>query len=162
MRVVILGTTGSGKSTVANKLRRKYQLPVLEVDNEVSRLNNGKWPKSQTLVDKLFEKTNQYVLDTNDVIYITPYLSKENIIKFYNKGFTFIELHANIDALLKRRIKRDNPSKQEIERFTQNYQGYFEITQDPAIAKLFTKSIDTTKKTKGEVLNDILNQLEIQ
>lgn len=161
MKIVLLGITGSGKSTIAQKISDVFSLQVIEADNEVIRLNNGLWPKDEQIIDKYFEKTSDKVLEMDNIVYVISWLSKKRVKQFSDKGFKIIELHASIEVLLKRKIQRDNPAESEINRFKENFNGYYEVVFDEKVKPLITLSLDTTTMKPEEVLKEItiaLNQ----
>lgn len=56
MKVVLLGITGSGKSTTAQSVAGPLNLKVVEADNEVIRLNHGLWPDDEEVINKYFQE----------------------------------------------------------------------------------------------------------
>lgn len=44
MKVFLLGAPGSGKTTLMAPLRERLAIPVLDMDEEVKRVNGGVWP----------------------------------------------------------------------------------------------------------------------
>ena len=156
MKILILGLTGSGKSTCAKRIAEKFSLMLVEADDEVLRLNRGVWPKQESVIDKYFEMTNDEVLRKDTILYVISWLEKERIKEFTNKGFKIIELHADMDELLKRKQHRDDPSTEEINRFWTNYHNYLRVVNDPKLKNVFLLKLDTTnlapKQTEELVL----------
>lgn len=159
MKIVILGLTGSGKSTIAKTIATELNLTVVEADDEVKRLNNGIWPKEEEIIDKYFELTNKTILTKDNILYVTSWLEKERIEEFVNNGFKIIELHANEEELLKRKVARDKVKKSELGRFRINYKIYLDITQSANINNLFHISINTTKLSPEQVAAKVLDSL---
>ncbi len=160
MKVVLLGITGSGKSTTARSIAGPLNLNIIEADNEVIRLNNDFWPDDEETIDKYFQATSEKVLLMDDVLYVISWLSKERIRQFIQNGFKVIELHAPVEELLKRKIQRDNPTEDAINRFKENYGGYYEVVDDEEIKPLLTLSLDTSTMKPEEVVSAILRALE--
>lgn len=160
MKVVLLGITGSGKSTTAQSVAGPLNLKVVEADNEVIRLNHGLWPDDEEIIDKYFQVTSDEVLKMNDVLYVISWLSKERIQQFIQNGFKVIELHAPVEELLRRKIRRDNPTKVSINRFKESYGGYYEVVEDKEIRPLLTLSLDTSTMKPEEVANTIISALK--
>lgn len=158
-KLLLLGITGSGKSTISEPIGQALGLKILEVDQEVIRLNNGLWPKDDDIIRKYMLATNDAVLEMDHVLYVTSWLSKENIKRFYNKEFKIIELHADLKELLKRKIKRDNPSQDQINQFKEDSEGYYEVINDPEIQPLIILSLDTTDMSIKSVINKITAKL---
>lgn len=160
MKVVLLGITGSGKSTSAQSIAKPLNLKVIEADNEVIRLNHGLWPEDEKIIDKYFQSTSDEVLKMNDVLYVISWLSKKRIQQFIENGFKVVELHAPVEELLRRKIQRDNPTKASINRFKENYGGYYEVIDDEKIKPLLTLSLDTSTMKPEEVISAILRALQ--
>lgn len=161
MKIILLGITGSGKSTIAQKIASVFGIQVIEADNEVIRLNNGLWPKEEQIIDKYFQIISDKVLEMDNIVYVISWLSKKRVKQFFDKGFKIIELHASIEELLKRKVQRDNPAESEINRFKENFNGYYEVVFDEKVKPLITLSLDTTTMKPEEVLKEItiaLNQ----
>lgn len=151
MKVLLLGLTGSGKSTISKDIAKKYNLIVVEADDEVIRLNNGLWPEDEALINKYFDQTSLKILHEDNVLYVISWMDKAEILKFVANGFKVIELHAQLEELIKRKINRDNPSENQINRFKNNYQGYIDVITDSEVQKTLSVSIDTTNLTSEEV-----------
>lgn len=159
-KVVILGLTGSGKSTIGKVLKDKYNLNVIEVDDKVLEMNNNVWPQEEKELDDFFEKINDEIIKTEGpVIYITSWLSKERIKQFHDKGFIIIELHANFETLLERKSKRDKKSKDQYSQFKENYQGYIDLINDPSIKSLFIEKIDTSNMASEKVFKKMIDYI---
>lgn len=159
MKVVLLGITGSGKSTTAQSIAGPLNLNVVEADNEVIRLNHGLWPEDEDVIDKYFQVTSDRVLSMDNVLYVISWLSKERIQQFAQNGFKVIELHASVEELLKRKIQRDDPTEDAINRFKENYGGYYEVVEDKEIKPLLTLSLDTSTMKPEDAVNTILKAL---
>jgi len=151
MRVLLLGLTGAGKTTVAKIIAEKHNFNLVEADDEVIKLNGG-WPDDEKIIDKYFEVTNDRVLDLDSILYVISWLTPKGIKEFYDRGFLIIELHANFDELLKRKMARDGMSDEERERFGENYKGYVQDILSDETRKKFTLSLDTTYLTPEEIL----------
>ena len=159
MKVLILGITGSGKSSIAGSIAQALGLEVIEVDEEVIKLNSGLWPKDEKTIDKYMEATNDIVVEMDTILYVTSWLNKRRVVQFHQNGFRIIELHAAINKLLDRKIKRDNPAPHEIDRFKENHDGYYEVVNDEEIAPLISLSIDTSEVSSDEAREKILSFL---
>ena len=159
-KLLLLGITGSGKSTISRPIGYAFGLKVLEVDQEVIRLNNGLWPKDGDIIRKCMMATNDTALKMGGILYVTSWLNKQDIKKFYENGFKIIELHADFEELLKQKIKRDNPPQNQIDQFKEDSEGYYEVINDQEIQPLLTLSLDTTNMPIKSVINSILKALK--
>jgi len=159
MKVLILGLTGSGKSTCAKVVASKFFLKIVEADDEVLKLNDGIWPKEESIIDKYFEIANDKVLGMSNVLYLISWLEKERIKEFFQKGFKIIELRADFDELLRRKRKRGNLDLKEARRFKNNYQGYLKIVNDSELKSAFLLRLDTTSLAPNQVEKLIIKTL---
>ncbi|MFC1622211.1 shikimate kinase [Patescibacteria group bacterium] len=160
MKVCLLGLTGCGKSTIAPDIANFFNLNLIEADEEVISNNNGIWPKNEEIIDKYFELTNSKVINKNNILYVISWLDKGWVTKFYENNFTIIELHADLDELIKRKTKRDKIAEKELNRFKKNYKGYFDVILDPLVSNNFSLSIDTTHKNPRKVLKTVIQELK--
>jgi len=154
-KLLLLGITGSGKSTISKSIGQALGLKVLQVDHEVIRLNNGLWPKDADTISKYMLTINDAVLEMDGILYMTSWLSKQSVKQFHEKGFRIIELHANFEELLRRKIKRDNPTQNQIDKFREDSKGYYEVINDKEIQPLITLSLDTTGMSIESVIKAI-------
>lgn len=157
---MLLGITGSGKSTISESIAKSLGLEIFEVDREVIRFNNGFWPKDAAVISKYVEITNEEVVKRDNVLYIASWLNKKWVKQFYSNGFKIIELHADIEELLRRKIKRDSPGQDQIDTFRKSYEGYYEVVNDKEIQCMISLSLDTTRmpiETVKEAILKVLN-----
>jgi shikimate kinase len=159
MKILLLGTTCSGKSTIAETLANFYNLTLIEVDEEVLKLNNGIWPKGERVSDKYFEQINKAVLNQENILYITSWLEKDEIIKFNKAGFFIIEMHTTLEILLERKQKRDNLTDAKKKRVIKNFKEYLKIIEDKEVQQVLNISLDTSKKEPKEVVKSIQQKI---
>lgn len=155
MKLLLLGTTCSGKSTIAKELADRFGLSLIEADDEVLKLNNGKWPSEEHIIDKHFETINIATLGKNDILFVTSWLEKEEILKFKQKGFLIVELHTTLETLLIRKQNRDKLNKLNKARVEENYSSYKKITEDKTIEKALALSIDTSELNPKQIITKI-------
>lgn len=84
---IVLAPSAGGKSTLMKYLREHTDFNVREMDEEVIRENDGKWPddnnyKDQVLVPKIVNE----ILSENNVLYLASYVPEHLIIKARNTG----------------------------------------------------------------------------
>ncbi len=155
--IVLLGRTGSGKSTIAPSLGEVLELSVLEVDDETTRLNGGRWPEDEDVIDHFFEITNRKVLTMKSVLYVTSWLSRGEIKAFYQRGFKIIELRADFDELLRRKRKRGDAIDDE--QFRTNYEGYLAIVNRADVQSMIALSVDTSNQSPEDTVKMIVAAL---
>lgn len=113
MKGIIIGASLSGKTAVARHLRSNTNISVSEMDEELTRLNNGKYPtdvehKHESLAPKVIKD----LLNREDILFFTNtnYLSLNDLREAKDKGFKIIQLELNLDELNKRnknRVKKE-------------------------------------------------------
>lgn len=113
LKAIIIGTSLSGKTTLMNYLRLKDNLPLLEMDDELIRANNGTYPedieyKHKVLVPQIIKE----VLDKKEVIFFTntDYFTEEDLKTAKNKGFKIVQLEVSLEELKRRngaRVKKE-------------------------------------------------------
>ena len=160
MKVLLLGLTGSGKSSVAKDLAKTSGLRLIEADDEALRMNGGVWPKDEEVIDKYFEKANDEILKEDGVLYVISWLEEKRIKEFKEKGFTILELHADYQTLIDRKVRRGNFTSEERKRFKNNYEGYLKVVGKLEVSKLLDLSLDTTKLSSKNVLTLISKYLK--
>ncbi len=161
MKVVLLGVSGSGKTTIGDILRKTYDVPVLEADDEVLRYYDGLWPEQEALIDVSFAETNRRVLEMQHVFFITSWLEKETITTFSARGFCLLLLLAPLEETLRRRRLRDGEFQSTfLERAQNNYRAFLEIVQASAISALFALTLDMASITTQEAISRISNLIK--
>jgi shikimate kinase len=161
MKIVLLGVSGTGKTTIGTLLKKKYAFPVLEADDEVKLHYNGTWPDEEYLIDASFEATNRRVLELQSIFFITSWLEKETIQAFSARGFQLVLLVAPLEELLRRRQVRDGAySPTLLQRARRNYQTFLNIVQAPMISPLFALILDTSKTTSEQALHCIVDLIQ--
>lgn len=105
MKAIIIGTCLSGKTTLVRYLRTNTKLPVLEVDEELTRLNNGVYPtddkyKHTILIPQIVED----ILNRDDIVFFTntDYFTPTDLKDARSKGFKIVQLWLNLSELQKR------------------------------------------------------------
>lgn len=149
MKLILLGRSGVGKSTVAASLGQAFGLSVLEVDDETTRLNGGVWPEEEETIDYYFELTNSRVLEMGSVLYVTSWLESEEIAAFHQKGFLIVELHADLATLISRKKQRGDSIDEK--RFLTNFERYQEIIDGTEVRPMLSFRIDTSRLPPAKV-----------
>ncbi len=159
MKLLLLGLSASGKSSVAKAVADKFNLNLIEADDVVEKINGGTWPDSDEIVTKGFKMTNREVLNMDNVLYVISWLTHKEIKNFLKAGFKIVEMHAEFDELVKRKKQRDNISPEKIEKFKLTYIEYFNTVLNENIKDQYSISIDTTNKTTPDIENIITQHL---
>ncbi len=159
MKLLLLGLSGSGKSTVAKLIAEKFNLKLIEADDTVEKINGGTWPDNDETITKGFKIANDEALHSDNILYVISWLTHKEIKKFLKSGFKIIEMHADFDELVKRKKERDNISPEKIEKFKLTYIEYFNTVLNENIKDLYSISIDTTNKTTADIENIIAQHI---
>lgn len=116
MKAIVIGASLSGKTTLIRYLKTITDFSILEIDEELTRLNDGVYPldneyKHRVLVPQIIKK----VLGWEKVIFFTntDYFTSQDLKKAREKGFLIIQLDLNLKQLQKRnenRIKNEGYS----------------------------------------------------
>ncbi len=159
MKLLLLGLSGSGKSTVAKLVAEKFKLKLVEADDKVEEINGGTWPDNDETITKGFKIANDEALQSDNILYVISWLTHKEIKKFLNAGFKIVEMHAEFEELVKRKLKRDNETPERIEKFKLTYIEYFNTVLNENIKDLYSLSIDTTNKTTINIENIIAQHI---
>ncbi len=159
MKLLLLGLSASGKSTVAKKISEKFNLKLLEADDTVEKINGGTWPDNDETITKGFKIANDEALQSDNILYVISWLTHKEIKRFLNAGFKIVEMHAEFEELVKRKLKRDNETPERIEKFKLTYIEYFNTVLNENIKDLYRVSIDTTNKTVVDIENIIAQHI---
>jgi predicted cytidylate kinase len=173
MIITISGTPGSGKSTVAKKLKEKLGFEYIysgeifrELANEhkMSLEEFGKYCEENSEIDKELDKKQVEILKTKDDIILEGRLSgwlsyKNNISSFK------IFLDADIEVRTKRIIKRENGSfeerKREIVKREKSektrYNTYYGIDLDDI--SIYDLVLNSENKTADEIVDIIISKM---
>lgn len=162
MKILLLGLSASGKSTVSLKLAKKYNLILEEADDEVRNLNGNNWSFNDGIITEAFKTANNKAIHMDNVIYVTSWLSQDEIAEFYKSGFKIIEMHASFDELVRRKIKKDFISRDMINKFKDTYKGYFDTVLPDEMKQYYKLSLDTTKITEDEVFIIISRTIDLK
>ncbi|MEK7648153.1 MAG: hypothetical protein AAB384_03940 [Patescibacteria group bacterium] len=151
MRLLILGLSATGKTTLATTLRTITNAPVIDVDDAVRAITGGSWPADMDTLDALFESVNRDVIGLPRAIYLTSWLTAAQIREFATTGWTLIELHAEVHERINRRIARGDSMNEAIrDRILRHHAMLDTVVLETH--NLFTKMFDVTKMTTQELV----------
>jgi adenylate kinase family enzyme len=152
-KLIVIGASTSGKSTLMRYLRRHTDLVVTEMDEEIVKLNKGKWPtdddyRNTVLVPKITEK----IIGMDEVVYISSYVPDELAEDAKRKGFTIASLEVSLEQLKARNAKRMREEKyRSVAAYFDMQLNGFKRLKDKG---LIEKTIDGHKTTK-EIADEI-------
>ena len=109
MKIIVIGASLSGKTTLIRYLKSIANFPILEIDEELTRLNGGTYPlnnkyKHQVLTPQIIKG----VLERQQVIFFTntDYFTNQDLKKAKKKGFLIVQLDLSLEQLQKRNENR--------------------------------------------------------
>jgi predicted ABC-type ATPase len=106
-KLIVLAPSAGGKSTLMRYLREHSDFNVMEMDEEVMKENNNKWPDDNDYKDKvLVPKIVKKILDEDNVLYLASYVPDELLIKARSKGFKIVLINLSIEELNRRNKER--------------------------------------------------------
>jgi dephospho-CoA kinase len=143
-KIIVLGPPLTGKTTLANYLKSKTAIPVLDFDDELLKLNNGKYPANYPVLnEKLKAQVIKDVLQKNEVIFFAFEISFVDLRVMKRKRFTIVQLTADIEVLRTRNLARlveqpENDAFQYVEKNMSYQKEIFELG-------LIDEVVDTTQ-----------------
>jgi len=171
--ITISGTPGSGKSTVAEKLKEKLGFEYiysgeifrnLALEYEMNLEEFGKYCEENSDIDKKLDERQVEILKNKDDIILEGRLAGWLAVK-NNINSTKVFLDADIDIRTKRIIKRENGSfekrKKEIEKREKSekkrYKKYYGIDLDDT--SIYDIIVDTKEKKPDEIVDMIISKM---
>ncbi|MBP7859748.1 hypothetical protein KA001_02195 [Patescibacteria group bacterium] len=156
MKIIVIGPSLSGKTTIIRLIRETTNLVVSEIDEELTRLNNNQYPTDNDYKHKILTPTViNNVLNMPQVIFFTntDYFTIPNLQLARAKGFKIIQLKLSLQDLEKRnafRVKNEGYSD-----LSEWLSGMLKYQSDVENSGLFDKTIDASKPTI-EIVDEIL------
>lgn len=106
-KIILLGAPLTGKTFVTNYLRNNMSLEVLDMDDELKRLNEGEWPGGQQkLMDKLINQIIPDVLSREKIVFSGFFFGIEELEEARRKDFEIVQLKVDMDTTLARNEER--------------------------------------------------------
>ena len=107
MKAIVLGPPLSGKSTLCRYLRESTDLQVLDYDEELLRLNDGKWPgDDDDLNSRLKNEVERSILTRDDTIFFAFEFNPDNLTHAKDVGYKIFQLCIAKEELAKRNLER--------------------------------------------------------
>lgn len=161
MKVIIIGTSLSGKTTLIRLLRSQTDLPISEMDEELTLINGGEYPsdakvKHEVLTPKVVKK----IFDLEKIVFFTNtnYFSIEDLSRAKSRGFKVIQLDLSLNELMRRNESR--MKNEGYEDMGQWLEGMLQYQKEIKEAGLVNKLIDANRSTELIVkeLTDFIGQ----
>jgi len=137
MKALVIGASLSGKTAVVRYLRSKTDIPVSEMDEELTKLNKGKYPtdneyKHKVLTPKIISK----ILNRENIVFFTntDYFTADDLLRAKKKGFKIIQLELGLDQLKKRNEYRvKNEGYEDLSRWFKGMLQYQEMLRKKGV-----------------------------
>lgn len=126
-KVIVIGASLSGKTTLVKYLRNKTLLSVSEIDDELTQLNNGIFPQDIEYKNKvLFPQILRNILNSSDIIFFTNtwYFSTKDLERVRKRGFKIIQLIVSLETLLERNKSRLRDGYADMEKYLKGMVAY--------------------------------------
>ena len=155
MKGIVIGASLSGKTTVARHLRSNTNISVSEMDEELTRLNNGKYPTDvERKHESLAPKVIKDLLNREDILFFTntDYFSLDDLREAKDKGFKIIQLELNLDELNKR--NKNRVKKEGYDDLSEWFEGmvvYQEKIRDAGVVDIVIDASQSVEKISEEI-----------
>lgn len=160
MKIIVIGPSLSGKTTLIRSLRLNSRYTVSEIDEELTALNGGSYPtddlkKHTVLVPKVIKQ----VLETDDIIFFsnTDYFTREDLLNAKRKGFNIVFLDTSLETLQERNNNRVlNEGYSDLSQYLKGMLTYLDEMRDLADITVNTQQSreSVLQEFKEKVLND--------
>jgi len=155
MKGIVIGVSLSGKTTVAKYFRSNTSISVSEMDEELTKLNNGKYPTDVEHKHKsLAPKVIKGLLNKKDVLFFTntDYFSLDDLRKAKDKGFKIIQLELGLDELNKRNKNRvKNEGYDDLSEWLKGMVVYQEKIRNEGVVDAIIDARQSAKRISEEI-----------
>ena len=119
-KVIIIGASTVGKTTLLKYLKENIDLPIDESDDVLIAMNGGVYPReNEYKMNELAPRMVNDLLDQDEIVFFTNthYFSKTDLIIARDKGFKIFYLVLSREKMVER------------SKFRQKYEGYEDHTK---------------------------------
>jgi len=157
---LIIGSSLTGKTTLVKYLRDNLNMEVQEIDEELNRLNGGKFPTDMEYKNNvLVPKIKQEVLDKNKIIFFTNvhYFTPEDIVSARQRGFKIILLFVDREELeIRNKHRMENEGYEDQSHWLDGQLHYQKEIEDK---KLIDIAIETNKPVE-DIVQELVTFLQ--
>lgn len=159
-KAIIIGTSLTGKTTLIRYLRETSNLQIQEIDEELTKLNDGSYPKDNNHKNTvLAPQIKAMVLDSKDILFFTNahYFTPEDLQAARSKGFKIIQLFVDKEELEKRNRKRiENEGYEDHSQWFDSMLQYQKEIKEQGLVD----AIIETNKPVEEISQELINFLD--
>ena len=157
-KVIIIGTSLTGKTTLINYLRKTSDLSIKEMDEELTQLNGGSYPQDDAYKNNILAPQIKVKVLEGNILFFTNahYFTSEDLQTTHQKGFKIIQLFVDKEELEKR-----NKNRMENEGYEDNSQWLDSMLQYQKEIKEqgLVDDVINTNKPIEEIAKELLNIL---
>ena len=161
MKAIVIGSSLSGKTTIVRKLRAEGITSILEIDEELTRMNGGVYPdnidyKHNFLVPQIVSK----ILGRNNIIFFTntDYFSLQDLRIAKDKGFKILLISVDLNELQRRnKLRVENEGYEDLGKYLEGMVEYLNIVKKSGLAHAISGG-----GSVEEVLRDMKKTLNIE
>ena len=106
MKILVLGPSCSGKTTVCRHLRSQRETNAIDACDEILRLNDGVWPDIGRKNDVLLPQVVERVVAMDDVVLFNSYMHRPLLERLRAAGFQTVLLRVTEVELRRRHRPR--------------------------------------------------------
>lgn len=159
-KAIIIGTSLTGKTTLIRHLRKTGNLQIQEIDEELTRLNGGDWPKDDNFKNSvLVPRIKENVLSNENLLFFTNahYFSISDLETARQNGFKIIQLFVDKTELEKR--NKNRVENEGYEDHSQWFDSMLQYQKDIKDKGLVDKIIETNKPTE-EIAQELVSFIQ--
>lgn len=160
-KAIVIGTSLTGKSKLIRYLRETSNTQIQEIDEELTRLNGGSYPKDDNYKNTILApQIKREILNRVNVLFFTNthYFSEKDLEMFRNKGFKIIQLFVNKQEVEKRNKNRmDNEGYEDHSQWFDGMLGYQKEMREKGLVDKVIK----TNKPVEEIAQELKSFMQI-
>jgi shikimate kinase len=156
MKIIVIGPSLAGKTTIARHIQLLGNIHVSEIDEELTKLNNGNYPSDEKYKNSILApKVIEYVLNQDDIVFLTNtnYFTDDDLKTAKSKGFKIYILDLDIQELKRRNMNRvEKEGYSDMNKWLEGMVLYQNRLKEGG---LVDKVIDATQSTEN-IISEIL------
>ena len=156
MKAIIIGTSLSGKTTLVRYLRTKTKFPLLEIDEELTRINNSEYPIDNELKHNiLIPQIVKNILSRDNVVFFTntDYFTPEDLENARKNGFQIAQLFLDLNELQKRnKFRMENEGYSDLSQWLEGMVNYQIIIKERGLIDKVIEANQTTENMASQLI----------
>ena len=156
MKAIIIGTSLSGKTTLVRYLRTKTKFPLLEIDEELTRINNSEYPIDNELKHNiLIPQIVKNILSRDNVVFFTntDYFTPEDLENARKNGFQIAQLFLDLNELQKRnKFRMENEGYSDLSQWLEGMVNYQIMIKERGLIDKVIEANQTTENMASQLI----------